>query len=107
AFERSGAEAVMLARGSLGNPWRFARLLGQRHGEPPPDEVVAELEWLVERAREHLGEPRASRYLRKFYPWYAERLGLTGAEQQALVAAENAGGALRLIRELTAPTLAA
>src|SRR5437763_14113934 len=63
AFERSGAEAVMLARGSLGNPWRFARLLGQRHGEPPPDEVVAELEWLVERAREHLGEPRASRYL--------------------------------------------
>ena len=26
AFERSGAEALMLARGSLGNPWRFERL---------------------------------------------------------------------------------
>src|SRR3954467_10617309 len=27
AFETTGADAVMLARGSLGNPWRFARLL--------------------------------------------------------------------------------
>src|SRR2546423_4932183 len=35
AFERTGADAVMLARGSLGNPWRFERLLGLRAGEPP------------------------------------------------------------------------
>src|SRR5919112_1001434 len=28
AFEQTGADAVMLARGSLGNPWRFARLVG-------------------------------------------------------------------------------
>ena len=28
AWERTGAEAVMLARGALGNPWLFARLLG-------------------------------------------------------------------------------
>ena len=27
------------------------------------------------RAVEHLGEPRAARYLRKFYPWYVERMG--------------------------------
>ena len=39
ALERSGAEAVMLARGSLGNPWRFERLLGLREGEPTPAEV--------------------------------------------------------------------
>ena len=32
ALERSGAEAVMLARGSLGNPWRFERLLGPARG---------------------------------------------------------------------------
>ena len=36
AFEQSGAAAVMLARGSLGNPWRFARLLGRYSGEPTP-----------------------------------------------------------------------
>ena len=27
----------------------------------------------MDRAVEHLGEPRAARYLRKFYPWYLER----------------------------------
>ena len=30
AYERTGAAAVMLARGSLGNPWLFASLLGRR-----------------------------------------------------------------------------
>jgi tRNA-dihydrouridine synthase B len=107
AFRRSGAEAVMLARGSLGNPWRFSRLLGKRAGEPGVDEVVAELEWVIERAREHLGGERASRYLRKFYPWYAERLGLTRREQQALVAADTPTRALGLVRQSTAPSLAA
>ena len=34
AFERTGAAAVMLARGSLGNPWLFARLLGSASDEP-------------------------------------------------------------------------
>jgi tRNA-dihydrouridine synthase B len=32
AFQQSNAAAVMLARGSLGNPWRFARLLGRYSG---------------------------------------------------------------------------
>src|SRR5829696_3479683 len=49
AFRRTGAEAVMLARGALGDPWRFARLLGRYHGEPPPHEVTRELEWVIDR----------------------------------------------------------
>ncbi len=36
AFEESGADAVMLARGSFGNPWLFARLLGSYAGRRPP-----------------------------------------------------------------------
>jgi hypothetical protein len=39
---------------------------------------------VIERAREHLGEERAGRYLRKFYPWYVERLGGTRALQAAV-----------------------
>ncbi len=76
AHERTGATAVMLARGALGNPWLFEQVLGRRDGEPTTEEVVAELEWVIERAVEHLGEPRAARYLRKFYPWYVTRLSL-------------------------------
>ena len=74
AFERTEAAAVMLARGSLGNPWLFEQVLGRRAHPPSPDEVLDELEWVIERAQEHLGPDRATRYLRKFYPWYVERL---------------------------------
>ncbi len=84
AFDLTGAAGVLLARGSLGNPWLFEQLLGRRPGEPDPDEILAELDWVLERACEHLGADRASRYLRKFYPWYAEKLGGGRALQAAL-----------------------
>ena len=77
----------MLARGSLGNPWRLGRLTGAYEGEPSPAEVARELEWVIECAEEHLGVERAGRYLRKFYPWYAERLGLTKQAREPLVTA--------------------
>jgi tRNA-dihydrouridine synthase B len=99
AFERSGAEAVMLARGSLGNPWRFERLLGLRDGGPSTAEILDELDWVMERCGEHLGTDRAARYLRKFYPWYAERLGLSKALQQRLVTAPTAVAARRILHE--------
>jgi len=76
AFELTGASAVMLARGSLGNPWLFRQLLSDDEREPTRAEVLEELAWTIDRAVEHLGEPRATRYLRKFYPWYVARLEL-------------------------------
>jgi tRNA-dihydrouridine synthase B len=106
AFDRTGAAAVMLARGSLGNPWRFERLLGRRRDEPAPEEVVAELRWVMERAEDHLGTPRADRYLRKFYPWYADTLGLAGRAREPLVTAPTADLARRALDDL-APALAA
>jgi nifR3 family TIM-barrel protein len=74
-FERTGAAAVLLARGSFGNPWLFEQVLGTRAEEPTREEILQEIDWVLERAVEHLGEPRAARYLRKFYPWYVTRLG--------------------------------
>ncbi len=101
AFERSGAEAVMLARGALGNPWRFERLLGRRDSEPTPREIADELLWVIERAEEHLGVERAGRYLRKFYPWYADTLGLTKRAQQPLVTAPTTDDARAALAALT------
>jgi nifR3 family TIM-barrel protein len=83
-FGHTGCEAVMLARGSLGNPWLFERVLGTRDEDPSPDEIVAEWEWVLDRAEEHLGPDRAARYLRKFHPWYLERLGAPRVAQDAL-----------------------
>jgi nifR3 family TIM-barrel protein len=77
AYEESGADAVMIARGSLGNPWVFEELTGRRVAPPSRAEVATELLWVLDRAEEHLGPERAERYLRKFYPWYFEGIGAT------------------------------
>jgi hypothetical protein len=37
----------------------------------------------MDRASEHLGPERAARYMRKFYPWYLERLGVRGPDAHA------------------------
>jgi tRNA-dihydrouridine synthase B len=84
AFHQTGAAAVMIARGSLGNPWLFEQLLGARDTPPTRAEILDELDWTIDRAVEHLGRERATRYLRKFYPWYVARLGLEKARAKAL-----------------------
>ncbi|MGA9874679.1 MAG: tRNA-dihydrouridine synthase, partial [Solirubrobacteraceae bacterium] len=88
AFRQTGAAAVMLARGSLGNPWLFQQLLGDpthpHASDPTREQVLDELDWTIDRAVEHLGVARAGRYLRKFYPWYVARLGLEKSHAKAL-----------------------
>jgi tRNA-dihydrouridine synthase len=86
AFHMTGAAAVMLARGALGNPWLFEQLLGARERGPSREEVLGELGWTIDRAVEHLGEERATRYLRKFYPWYVQRLELDRQTSKGLQA---------------------
>jgi tRNA-dihydrouridine synthase B len=105
AFAATGASAVMLARGALGNPWLFRRLLCDGDGaegerEPTREEVLAELRWTTERAVEHLGEPRATRYLRKFYPWYVARLELEPAPGRRLSECLQQAGTLEAVGEL-------
>jgi tRNA-dihydrouridine synthase B len=106
AYEASGADAVMIARGSLGNPWIFEQLTGARTGDPDRDEVIAELLWVMDRAEEHLGSDRAARYLRKFYPWYLERLEADKATTAAFQASEDLDEARAMVAELSAPAAA-
>jgi tRNA-dihydrouridine synthase len=82
-FAETGAAAVMLARGALGNPWLFGEVLGDRDAEPTRDEILSELAWVMDRCEEHMGPERAGRWLRKAYPWYVARLGERHAVQDA------------------------
>jgi tRNA-dihydrouridine synthase B len=109
AYDASGADAVMIARGSLGNPWIFEQLSGRRSADPERGEVIAELLWVIDQAEEHLGRDRAARYLRKFYPWYLERLEADKRTTAAFQQSDDLDEARRLVRELEAPaeTLAA
>jgi nifR3 family TIM-barrel protein len=99
-FEYTGCEAVMLARGALGNPWLFQETLGTRNEPPQRDEIVAEWEWVIDRAEEHLGPDRAARYLRKFHPWYVEVLGESKATQDALQRSETLAEARSVVGAL-------
>jgi nifR3 family TIM-barrel protein len=99
AFAETGAAAVALARGSLGNPWLFEQVLGRRDGQPTREEILAEVDWVLDSAVEHLGAERANRYLRKFYPWYVERLAGGKALQAALQTAPDVHVARTLLHE--------
>ncbi len=96
------ATAAMLARGSLGNPWLFEQLLGRRSEPAAPEEALGELHWTIARAAEHLGEARAARYLRKFYPWYVPRLGLAAPAARELLEALQSSCSLTHARALLA-----
>jgi len=103
AYEESGAAAVMMARGSLGNPWVFEELTGQRQQPPGQGEVATELLWVIDRAQEHLGDERAGRYLRKFYPWYMEQLDASPELADELQRHADLAQARRLIADLATP----
>jgi nifR3 family TIM-barrel protein len=100
AHERTGAAAVMLARGSLGNPWLFGQLLGERTEDPTGDEILDELDWMMDAASEHFGPERGARWMRKAYPWYLERLGAGRQVQARLQATESFGAARAVLSEL-------
>ena len=102
AYESTGVTAVMLARGSLGNPWLFAQLLGGHDAEPEPEEVLGEWEWLLDRAVEHLGPDRAGRWMRKALPWYVDRLGADKALQSEMQTTSDPEEARAIIHRLRA-----
>jgi nifR3 family TIM-barrel protein len=107
AYEASRADAVMIARGSLGNPWIFEQLTGLRAADPERAEVIVELLWVMDRAEEHLGPERAARYLRKFYPWYLEKLGADNEMAAAFQRSDDLCEARRLVDGLRGPLVGA
>ena len=62
--------------------------------------MLDELTWIIERAEEHLGVERAGRYLRKFYPWYVERLDAGRAVQDALQRSATVADARAVLADL-------
>jgi tRNA-dihydrouridine synthase B len=69
-LERTGAAAVMVARGAQGNPWALREMIEGEAFKPSREEVAAELIVFIREAVRELGEQRAVGFLKKFYGWY-------------------------------------
>jgi tRNA-dihydrouridine synthase B len=102
AYEESGADAVMIARGGLGAPWIFEELTGRRSHPPTGEEIIAEFRWVLDKGVEHWGPERASRNLRKFYPWYLEQLGISGREADRYQRTESVDEVRAMLERLPA-----
>jgi tRNA-dihydrouridine synthase B len=77
--------------------------LGAGEQRPSREEVLAELDWTMACAVEHLGAERATRYLRKFYPWYVERLMLDSRTAKSLQSSLQSAGTLAEVGRLLDP----
>ncbi len=81
-FEKTGVDAVMVARGAQGNPWIFSRAKALCAGLPDPGEPTPRmrLDTALRHAyalREFIGDHHAALRMRKHVMWYTH--GLPGA----------------------------
>lgn len=83
-MEKTGCDMVMIARGSLGNPWIFRDAVALWSGKPMPerpssDEKIEMLIYHLKALAEEKGEYVAVRQIRKHAGWYLK--GLHGAAE--------------------------
>jgi nifR3 family TIM-barrel protein len=105
-FSRTGCDAVMVARGSLGNPFIFREILHlMRTGEAlAPAAPRERMETLVRQARiavEAKGERIAIRQMRKHAAWYFKGFQGAGRLREAAVRLETLDDLLRLTDAFT------
>ncbi len=84
ALAQSGADGVMIGRGTYGRPWFLRQVMaflrdGRRIPAPPLEEQFAILLRHFEAMIEHYGHDRAVRIARKHIGWYSK--GLRGSSE--------------------------
>jgi len=92
-LEQTSVDAVIVARGALGNPWFFSQVRDLAAGRAPREPTLAEqrevLEWHFEHACSLYGPVRASRKMRKFGIKYARLHPSPRAVRTAFVAVKD------------------
>ena len=95
----TGASAVMIARGSQGNPWLLAEMVDGVRREPSDTELVAEVVRFVREVSREMTPERACGWLRKFYGWYLRGGRLGPSMRSKLATAPSVAEVERLLLE--------
>ena len=103
-FERTGADAVLVARGALGNPWIFGELKRFFAGNgaperPGPSEIAKIMLRHLDLCVEYHGERVGVVVFRKFFIWYTWGLGSTRHLREAGTRARTREHMVRVIEE--------
>jgi len=77
-IKKTGCDAVMIARGAIGNPWIFRDILDLKKGNIPKTPSLSERKEIMLKhfylIKEFIGEKRAIRYIRGIFIWYSKNL---------------------------------
>lgn len=86
--QQTGCAGIMLARGSLGNPWLFSQVKAAFQGlETPPTSPAQRLEMALRHLRmeiDYRGQERGVLFMRKHLAWYLKGLPGTASLKEKL-----------------------
>ncbi len=93
-FEETGCDGIMIGRGTLGNPWIFARIYHYlEKGEKLPDLTVKEKFRVIQEhfqlLLEEKGEYTATREIRKHVAWYIKGMKNATVMREAINEVES------------------
>ncbi|WP_370450563.1 tRNA dihydrouridine synthase DusB [Palleronia sediminis] len=103
ALRLSGADGVMIGRGTQGAPWRVAEIAAALYGTPAPR--IPRGAALLDLALHHLDESCGfygahfgTRVVRKHLGWYMDRAGAPEATRRGVLTAATPSAAARALR---------
>jgi tRNA-dihydrouridine synthase B len=108
AMEETGCDAVMVARGGLGNPWIFPEVSALCRGETIParpglEELRSIMNRHLDMSVEHHGEKVGVLNFRKFFIWYTKGLKNARLLRPKVVLVTTIDETKGLIEELQTP----
>ncbi len=92
---KTGVDGVMVGRGSMGKPWIFAELKGNKMDIDKYEVVKKHIDIL----RENFEESWLKLYIRKHLLWYASDLPMSASLRLKLATCENIDECLGLLKE--------